>query len=166
MARSSPRAPLSRPSLSSVPLGLRGGYSRQGHSDAQTFVTKELFESSLPPPSSGSSVFAIDLRPHEGTKTGGYNNGNAPRTEKTSVFGPCVVVVVRTCVYDKHVYPCNDGVYTPTNAPNYGGRVPVDTAPGPVPVYRALKNLPVVPAVKTDSWNLSLRQHSDVHQRR
>ena len=25
------------------------------------------------------------------------------------------------------------------SAPNYGGRVPVDTAPGPVPVYRALK---------------------------
>ena len=28
------------------------------------------------------------------------------------------------------------------NAPNYGGRVPVDTVPGPVPVYRALKNPP------------------------
>ena len=31
----------------------------QGHDDAQTFVAKELSESSLPPPSSGSSVFAI-----------------------------------------------------------------------------------------------------------
>ena len=51
-------------------------------------------------------------------------------------------------------------------APDYGSRVPVDTAPGPVPVYRELKILPLIPAVKTDSWNLSLRQHSDVHQRR
>ena len=29
--------------------------------------------------------------------------------------------------------------YAIVDAPNYGGRVPVDTAPGPVPVYRALK---------------------------
>ena len=42
----------------------------------------------------------------------------------------------------------------------------MDTAPGPVPVYRAQKNLPLIPAVKTDSWNLSLRQHSDVHHHR
>ena len=35
--------------------------------------------------------------------------------------------------------------------------------PGPAPVCRALKNLPLIPAVKTDSWNLSLRHHSDVH---
>ena len=48
-----------------------------------------------------------------------------------------VVVVVRTCVYDKHVSPCK-----PTDASNYGSRVPVDTAPGPVPVYRALKMYP------------------------
>ena len=41
---------------------------------------------------------------------------------------------------------------------NYGSRVLVDTAPGPVFVYRALKSLPLIPAVKTDSWNLSLRQ--------
>ena len=27
------------------------------------------------------------------------------------------------------------------SAPNYGGRVPVDTVPGPVPVYRAIKKL-------------------------
>ena len=32
--------------------------------------------------------------------------------------------------------------YVITDAPNYGGRVPVDTTPGPVPVYRALKNPP------------------------
>ena len=62
LARSSPRAPLTRPWPSSgcvlVTLG-------QGQSDSQTFVAKELSESSLPPPSSGSSVFAIDLPPHE-----------------------------------------------------------------------------------------------------
>ena len=66
----------------------------QGHGDAQTFVPKPLSEPSLPPPSSGTAVFAMNLRPHEGTKTGSYNNGNAPNTKKTSVFGPCVVVVV------------------------------------------------------------------------
>ena len=31
------------------------------------------------------------------------------------------------------------------NAPNYGGRVPVDTTPGPAPVCRALKTHPVTP---------------------
>ena len=46
-----------------------------------------------------------------------------------------MVVVVRTGVYDDRVCPG-----APTLAPNYGGRVPVDTTPGPVPVYRALKN--------------------------
>ena len=30
--------------------------------------------------------------------------------------------------------------YPPVDAPNDGGRVPVDTTPGPVPVYKALKN--------------------------
>ena len=39
----------------------------------------------------------------------------------------------------------------------------MDTTPGPAPVCRALKNLPHIPAVKTDSWNLSLRHHIDVH---
>ena len=92
LARSSRRA---RPWPSSVPVGLRGAVTLgQGHGDAQTFVAKELSESSLPPPSSVSSVFAIDLRPHEGTKIRGYTNGNAPHTEKTSVFGPWVMVVV------------------------------------------------------------------------
>ena len=35
----------------------------------------------------------------------------------------------------EHVCP-----YPLVDAPNYGGRVPVDTTPGPVPVYRALKH--------------------------
>ena len=42
-----------------------------------------------------------------------------------------VVVVVQT--------RCNDEMFihdAARDAPNYGGRVPVDTAPGPVPVYR------------------------------
>ena len=47
-----------------------------------------------------------------------------------------VVVVVRTwsliCVF-VHTYQ--------QLATNYGSRVPVDTAPSPVPVYRALKSL-------------------------
>ena len=46
-----------------------------------------------------------------------------------------VVVVVQT--------RCNDEMFihdAARDAPIYGGRVPVDTTPGPVPVYRALKN--------------------------
>ena len=49
-----------------------------------------------------------------------------------------VVVVVRTCsliCVSVHTYQ--------QYAPNYGSRVPVDTAPGPVPVHRALKNHPI-----------------------
>ena len=37
------------------------------------------------------------------------------------------------------VYPYDIAAH----APNYGGRVPVDTTPGPVPVYRALKSHPI-----------------------
>ena len=33
--------------------------------------------------------------------------------------------------------------YVITDAPNYGGRVPVDTTPGPAPVCRALKSHPI-----------------------
>ena len=39
-----------------------------------------------------------------------------------------------------HVYP-----YAIVDAPNYGGRVPVDTTPGPAPVCRALKTHPITP---------------------
>ena len=60
-----------------------------------------------------------------------------------------------------HVSP-----YAIVDAPNYGGRVPVDTTPGPAPVCRALKNLPDIPAVEADSWNWSLQHHSDVHPSR
>ena len=60
-----------------------------------------------------------------------------------------------------HVSP-----YAIVDAPNYGSRVPVDTTPGPAPVCRALKNLPIIPAVEADSWNWSLQQHSDVHPSR
>ena len=41
---------------------------------------------------------------------------------------------------------CNDAclsMTTPVDAPNYGGRVPVDTVPGTAPVCRALKNPPL-----------------------
>ena len=55
----------------------------------------------VPPSHGGSSVFAMNLRPHEGTKLMATHKGNARHTEKTSVFRPCVVVVVvvvvRTC---------------------------------------------------------------------
>ena len=39
-----------------------------------------------------------------------------------------------------HVAP-----YAIVDAPNYGGRVPVDTTPGPAPVCRALKTHPITP---------------------
>ena len=48
-----------------------------------------------------------------------------------------VVVVVRTVYLMRCVCPLPI-----TDASNYGGRVPVDTAPGHVPVYRELKNPP------------------------
>ena len=89
-------------------------------------------------------------------------------------LGQCVDLQSETCAFEKRPYHELSTEARRTlvrccsflNAPNYGSRVPVDTAPGPVPVYRAPKNLPLIPAVKTDSWNLSLRQHSDIHQRR
>ena len=49
-----------------------------------------------------------------------------------------VVVVVQT--------RCNDEMFihdAARDAPDYGGHVPVDTTPGPVPVYRALKSNPI-----------------------
>ena len=42
-------------------------------------------------------------------------------------------MVLTVCLDDVSVHA------TKSQAPNYGGRVPVDTAPSPVPVYRALK---------------------------
>ena len=63
-------------------------------------------------------------------------------------------------MYDMSLTICHN-----SPAPNYGSCVPVDTAPGPVLVYRAPKSLPLIPAVKTSSWNLSLRIHSDVTPR-
>ena len=47
-----------------------------------------------------------------------------------------VVVVALTVTTDDDVSDDTDA----EDAPNYGGRVCVDTAPGPVPVYRALKS--------------------------
>ena len=49
----------------------------------------------------------------------------------------CVVVVVLTVKLMTGLWR-----YVITNAPNYGGRVPVDTTPGPAPVHTALKNRP------------------------
>ena len=38
-------------------------------------------------------------------------------------------------------------------APNYGGRVPVDTTPGPVPMHRAPKSQPLISAsTARDAW--------------
>ena len=49
-----------------------------------------------------------------------------------------VVVVMQT--------RCDDEMFihdAARDAPNYGDRVPVDTTPGPVPVYKALKSHPI-----------------------
>ena len=67
----------------------------------------------------------------------------------------CVVVVVQT--------RCNDEMFihdAARNAPNYGGRVPVDTTPGPVPVYRASKN-PHSPCQSTATAKPSQFLHSE-----
>ena len=58
-----------------------------------------------------------------------------------NLFDPCVVVVV-VVVQTR----CNDEMFihdAARDAPNYGGHVPVDTTPGPVPVYRAQKKSPL-----------------------
>ena len=47
------------------------------------------------------------------------------------------VVVVKGCMTNVFVDK------TPTHASNYGSRVPVDTTPGPVPVYKTLKSRPI-----------------------
>ena len=75
-----------------------------GHGDAQTFVAKELSESSLPPLFSGTDVFAMNLRPHEGTKLRATHKGN------TTCLGPCVVVVV--VVFDTD---CEESCVCPRN---------------------------------------------------
>ena len=63
-----------------------------------------------------------------------------------------VVVVVVVVVQTR----CNDEVFihdAARDAPNYGGRVPVDTTACPVPMHRAPKSLPHIPAGKVSSWN-------------
>ena len=54
------------------------------------------------------------------------------KKKETLEWKRLVVVVVQT--------RCNDEMFVhdaARDAPSYGGRVPVDTAPGPVPMYRA-----------------------------
>ena len=66
-----------------------------------------------------------------------------------------MVVVVRTL--------CNDAMFlhdAARDAPNYGGRVPVDTAPGPAPVCRALKNSSHHLLITTMSCPMSARQRA------
>ena len=48
-----------------------------------------------------------------------------------------LVVVLTVCLDDVSVHA------TKSQAHNYGGRVPVDTTPGPAPVCRALKTHPI-----------------------
>ena len=50
------------------------------------------------------------------------------------------------------------------HAPNSGSRVPVDTAPGPVPVYRAPKSLPhIQPAQELHLRRLLLHTNGHVN---
>ena len=65
------------------------------------------------------------------------DHGRPPLRHDKKRPGVVVVVVVRTCVLHERVCPA-----TSTVAPNHGGRVPVDTTPGPAPVCRALKTHP------------------------
>ena len=65
----------------------------KGHCDAQAFVAKELPESSLPPPSSGSRSVSCHLSscPHEGTK-------GSPEQNACNLHETFVVVVVAVFV--------------------------------------------------------------------
>ena len=64
-------------------------------------------------------------------------NAKTKATHELKRLVVVVVVVVRTRVYDNRVCPG-----TPTDAPNYGGRVPVDTTPGPCTCVQHPKNSP------------------------
>ena len=59
-----------------------------------------------------------------------------------------------------HVSP-----YAIVDAPNYGGRVPVDTTPGPVPVYRALKSQPLSSELHVTNFSAgaTVGAHSSLH---
>ena len=59
-------------------------------------------------------------------------------TRRPAPGGGVVVVVVLTVKLMTCLWR-----YVITDAPNYGGRVPVDTTPGPAPVCRALKTHPI-----------------------
>ena len=75
-------------------MGLRNGVSPssyQGHLDAQTFVARELPETPLAPPPSGTSVFAMRLLLQEGTK-------NSPKKLR-NLHEPCVVAVIVVVVF-------------------------------------------------------------------
>ena len=137
------------------------GHLGQGHSDGHPLMPQHGVEPSLPPPPrcGGASVASNESHRHPlgqvfTRKMGNLFGGNAWLWWLWWLWS-------RRGVYDMSLTMCHN-----SPAPLYGSRVPVDTAPGPVPVYRALKNLPLIPAVKTDSWNFSLRQHSDVHHHR
>ena len=71
-------------------------------------------------------MVTLDLRALGGGGGGGVGVG-------VGVGGGGADQVLMTCVYPYDIA---------AHAPNYGDRVPVDTTPGPVPMYRALKNTP------------------------
>ena len=120
----------------------------QDHGDGHPLMPQHGAEPSLSPPLGGSSVCAIahvlppgfgqrGSRPHE--------RSNLRATQQKTT---CLILVwwlwwswwlwSRRDVYDMSLTICHN-----SPAPNYGGRVPVDTAPGPVPVYRAPTTAPV-----------------------
>ena len=69
------------------------------------------------------------------------------KVSNDNLFGPCVVVVVVVVVVvltrENRRRDCPSRCM---RAPNYGGRVPVDTTTGPAPVCRAPKNPPINPS--------------------
>ena len=85
----------------------------------------------VPPPASSRSTSIIN---RQSFTQEGYNT--ATLGWKRLVVVVVVVVVVVQAMCSAHVSVDMNA----RDAPNYGGRVPVDTTPDPAPVCRALKN--------------------------
>ena len=69
------------------------------------------------------------------------------------VCGVCVLCVVCWCVWYESLRTRRVCPGSCLNAPDYGGRVPVDTTPGPVPMHRAQKSRPLISAsTARDAW--------------
>ena len=115
------------------------GSPRQGGREPRVAVALRTCPCAPPPQPCPSSVL---LRSGAYTRTG-PSRRSAARASATSA-GVCPFDGCRC-----RISVDNESQY----APDYGGRVPVDTTPGPVPLHRAPKNLPLISAnTARDAW--------------